>query len=114
MLELNHVLGKDVGGHEIAREVRGLARRGSGRGLERRRGALPVPRVGPGLLQRETLRAKNELVEAFARAAQGPLDKLAQNGAHLDDLALRIATRQTDPYSVADEAARLSLLRCRS
>ena len=35
------------------------------------------------------------------------LEKLSQNGARLDDLALRIATRQTDPYSVADEAARL-------
>ena len=35
------------------------------------------------------------------------LAKLAQQGAQLDDLALRIARRETDPYSVADEAARL-------
>jgi hypothetical protein len=35
------------------------------------------------------------------------LDRLAQQGAQLDDLALRIARRQTDPYTVADEAAKL-------
>ena len=35
------------------------------------------------------------------------VEKLTQEGAHLDDLALRIARRETDPYSVADEAARL-------
>jgi LAO/AO transport system kinase len=35
------------------------------------------------------------------------LKRLAQQGAHLDELASRIARRETDPYSVADEAARL-------
>jgi len=63
---------------------------------------------GPGLLQRETLRARNELVEVLReRLLQAALKKLAQEGAQLDDLALRIARRETDPYTVADEAARL-------
>ena len=63
---------------------------------------------GPGLVQRETQRAKNELVEVLRdRLLNVALQKLAQEGAHLDDLALRIARREIDPYSVADEAARL-------
>jgi LAO/AO transport system kinase len=63
---------------------------------------------GPGLLDRETQRAKNELVEVLReRLLRTALEKLSQQGSHLDDLALRIARRETDPYSVADEAARL-------
>ena len=108
MLELNHVVGKDVGG-EIA-IVKCVATRDQGvaevwRAIEDHYQFL---KSGPGLLQRETLRARNELVEVLReRLLKVALDKLAQNGAQLDDLARRIATRQTDPYSVADEAARL-------
>ena len=59
-------------------------------------------------MQRETRRAKNELVEVLRdRLLKVAVEKLTQEGAHLDDLALRIARRETDPYSVADEAARL-------
>jgi len=109
MLELNHVLGKDVGGHEIA-ILKCVASRDEGVAEVWSAVAAHYQflKAGPGLLQRETLRAKNELVEVLReRLLKVALDKLAQNGAHLDDLALRIATRQTDPYSVADEAARL-------
>jgi LAO/AO transport system kinase len=108
MLELNHVLGKETG-HEIA-IIKCVASRNEG-----------VPEVwaavdahyrylksGPGLLQRETQRARNELVEVLReRLLKVALKKLAEEGAQLDDLALRIARRETDPYSVADEAARL-------
>jgi LAO/AO transport system kinase len=109
MLELNHVVGKDLGGHEIA-IVKCVASRGEG--VEDVWNAVAAHyqylKSGPGLLQRETQRAKNELVEVLReRLLKVALDKLAQNGARLDDLALRIAKRQTDPYSVADEAARL-------
>ena len=65
-------------------------------------------RSGPGLLQRERDRARTELVEVLrARLLKVAVDRLARQGAQLDDLALRIARRETDPYSVADEAARL-------
>jgi LAO/AO transport system kinase len=109
MLELNHVMGKDVGGHEIA-IVKCVASRNEG--VVEVWNAIAAHheflRKGPGLLQRETQRAKNELVEVLRdRLLKVALDKLAQNGARLDDLALRIARRETDPYSVADEAARL-------
>ena len=109
MLELNHVVGKDVGGHEIA-IVKCVASRGEGVAEVWSAVAAHYQflKSGPGLLQRETLRARNELVEVLReRLLKVALDKLAQNGAQLDDLARRIATRQTDPYSVADEAARL-------
>ena len=109
MLELNHAMGKDVGGHEIA-IVKCVASRGEG--IEEVWSAIDAHyrflKSGPGLLQRETQRAKSELVEVLReRLLKVALEKLSQNGARLDDLALRIATRQTDPYSVADEAARL-------
>jgi LAO/AO transport system kinase len=65
-------------------------------------------RAGPGLLQRELGRARTELVAVLReRLLKAALERLAQHGAHLDDLAMRIARRETDPYTVADEAARL-------
>jgi LAO/AO transport system kinase len=109
MLELNHIMGKDEGGHEIA-IVKCVASRGEGvadvwSAIESHYQWL---RSGSGLLTRETQRAKNELVEVLRdRLLRVALDRLAHNGARLDDLALRIARRETDPYSVADEAARL-------
>ncbi len=109
MLELNHMMGKDEGGHEIA-IVKCVASKGEGvadvwSAIESHYQWL---RSGSGLLARETQRAKNELVEVLRdRLLRVALDRLAQNGARLDDLALRIARRETDPYSVADEAARL-------
>ena len=109
MLELNHVMGKDVGGHEIA-ILKCVA--STGEGIEDVWKAIDAHyqflKAGAGLLQRETQRAKSELVEVLReRLLRVALEKLSQNGARLDDLALRIARRQTDPYSVADEAARL-------
>jgi len=109
MLELNHVLGKDTGGHEIA-IVKCVASRNEA--VDEVWNAIAAHykflQSGPGLLQRETQRAKHELVEVLRdRLLKVALERLTQNGARLDDLALRIARRQTDPYSVADEAARL-------
>jgi LAO/AO transport system kinase len=108
MLELSHAVGKEAG-HEIA-IVKCVASRNEGvaevwNAIEAHYQFL---KSGPGLLQRETQRAKNELVEVLRdRLLNVALQKLAQEGAHLDDLALRIARREIDPYSVADEAARL-------
>jgi LAO/AO transport system kinase len=108
MLELNHVMGKDAV-HEIA-ILKCVASRGEG--IEELWSAIDAHyqflRKGPGLLQRETQRAKSELVEVLReRLLRVALDRLSQQGAQLDDLALRIARRQTDPYTVADEAAKL-------
>ena len=108
MLELNHVVGKDAA-HEIA-IVKCVASQGEG--IEELWSAIAAHyqflKAGPGLLQRETQRAKSELVEVLReRLLRVALDRLARQGAQLDDLALRIARRQTDPYTVADEAARL-------
>jgi LAO/AO transport system kinase len=62
---------------------------------------------GPGLLQRETLRARFELIEILRdRMLRAAVERLAAQGAHLDELALRIARREIDPYGVAEEAAR--------
>jgi len=108
MLELSHAIGKEAG-HEIA-IVKCVASRNEGvaevwSAIEAHYQFL---KSGPGLVQRETQRAKNELVEVLRdRLLSVALEKLAQEGAHLDDLALRIARREIDPYSVADEAARL-------
>jgi LAO/AO transport system kinase len=64
-------------------------------------------RAGPGLLQRETQRARFELIEILRdRMLRAAVGRLTAQGAHLDELALRIARRDLDPYSVADEAAR--------
>jgi len=62
---------------------------------------------GPGLLQRETQRARYELIEILRdRMLRAAVERLSAQGAHIDELALRIARRDLDPYSVADEAAR--------
>jgi len=62
---------------------------------------------GPGLLQRETLRARYELIEILRdRLLRAAVERLSAQGAQIDELALRIARRDLDPYSVADEAAR--------
>ena len=62
---------------------------------------------GPGLLQRETQRARFELIEILRdRMLRAAVERLTAQGAHLDELALRIARRDLDPYSVAEEAAR--------
>jgi LAO/AO transport system kinase len=62
---------------------------------------------GPGLLQRETQRARFELIEILRdRMLRTALERLSAQGAHIDELALRIARRDLDPYSVAEEAAR--------
>jgi LAO/AO transport system kinase len=108
MLELNHVLGRDAA-HEIA-IVKSVASRGEG--IAELWNAIgshyQFLRSGPGLLQRETQRARSELVEVLReRLLKVALERLASQGAQLDDLALRIARRETDPYTVADEAARL-------
>ncbi len=108
MLELNHATGKDAG-HEIA-IVKCVASRDEGTAdvWDAIEAHYRFLRAGPGLMQRETQRAKSELVEVLReRLLKATLEKLSQNGARLDDLALRIARRETDPYSVADEAARL-------
>ncbi len=108
MLELNHALGRDAA-HEIA-IVKSVASRGEG--IAELWNAIDSHyqflRSGPGLLQRETQRARSELVEVLReRLLKVALERLASQGAQLDDLALRIARRETDPYTVADEAARL-------
>jgi LAO/AO transport system kinase len=65
-------------------------------------------RQGGGLLKREAQRARAELITVLReRLLRAALDRLHAQGARLDDLALRIARRETDPYTVADEAARL-------
>jgi LAO/AO transport system kinase len=62
---------------------------------------------GGGLLEREKLRARTELVEILReRLFREAVARLAQQGARLDDLALRIARREVDPYTVAEEAVR--------
>jgi LAO/AO transport system kinase len=62
---------------------------------------------GGGLLEREKLRARTELLEILReRLLREAVDRLAQQGARLDDLALRIARREVDPYTVAEEAVR--------
>jgi LAO/AO transport system kinase len=111
MLELNHAMlgaGEDAG-HEIA-IVKCVASRGEG--IPELWDAVEAHyrflKGGPGLLERETERARTELVEVLReRLLDVALRRLAQQGAHLDELASRIARRETDPYTVADEAARL-------
>ncbi len=106
MLELNHVMGKEL---DIA-IVKCVASKGEG--IDELWKAIDAHyqklRGGQGLLERETQRAKSELVEVLReRLLKVALARLKEQGAHLDDLALRIARRETDPYTVADEAARL-------
>ena len=109
MLELNHVVGKDIGGHEIA-IIKCVASENDG--VDQVWDAVAAHheflRKGGGLLQRETQRARAELIEVLReRLLRVALDRLHAQGEQLDDLALRIARRETDPYTVADEAARL-------
>ena len=60
------------------------------------------------LVEREQQRARSELVEILReRLLRVALERLSRQGAQLDDLAMKIARRETDPYTVADEAARL-------
>jgi LAO/AO transport system kinase len=62
---------------------------------------------GGGLLARETLRARHELLEILRdRLLRAAVERLAAQGGQLDDLAARIARREVDPYGVAEEAAR--------
>jgi LAO/AO transport system kinase len=108
MLELNHVMGKDQG-HEIA-IVKCVASQNEG--VDTLLAALDAHyaylKQGGGLLQRETQRARSELIEVLReRLLKVALDRLRSHGARLDDLAAKIARRETDPYTVADEAARL-------
>lgn len=108
MLELNHALGRDSA-HPIG-IVKCVASRGEGIGelWSEIDSHYQYLQAGPGLRERETQRAKSELVEVLReRLLRVALDKLARQGAQLDDLAARIARRETDPYTVADEAARL-------
>ncbi|GAC1336436.1 MAG: methylmalonyl Co-A mutase-associated GTPase MeaB [Myxococcales bacterium] len=64
-------------------------------------------RAGPGLLAREAVRARRELVELLrARLLREALSRLESRGGQLDDLALRIARRELDPYGVAEAAAK--------
>jgi len=109
MLELNHVMGKDVAGHEIA-ILKCVASQNEG--IAQVWDAIAAHHSflvqGGGLLERETQRARFELIEVLReRLLRVALDRLQSHGAKLDDLAVRIARRETDPYTVADEAARL-------
>jgi LAO/AO transport system kinase len=64
-------------------------------------------RSGPGLLAREALRARVELVELLrTRLLREALQRLESKGGQLTDLALRIAKRELDPYGVAEAAAK--------
>jgi LAO/AO transport system kinase len=68
---------------------------------------MAVLRAGPGLLERETMRAKEELVRLLReKLLDTALQRLAARGAALDVLAARIARRELDPYGVAEAAAR--------
>ena len=59
------------------------------------------------MLEREKLRARTELLEILReRLLREAVARLAQQGARLDDLSLRIARREVDPYTVAEEAVR--------
>ncbi|HEY2030845.1 MAG TPA: methylmalonyl Co-A mutase-associated GTPase MeaB [Myxococcales bacterium] len=109
MLELNHIMGKDVVGHEIA-ILKCVASQNEGiaevwEAIAAHHSFLVQ---GGGLLERETQRARFELLEVLReRLLRVALERLQSHGARLDDLAVRIARRETDPYTVADDAARL-------
>lgn len=112
MLELNHAM---LGEHDqVPYEVQILKCVASeGRGIAELWAAIDAHyqhlRQGPGLLQREAQRARSELVEILReRLLRRAIDKLARThgGARIDELALRIARREIDPYTVADEATR--------
>ena len=110
MLELNHAMlsSEDVAGWEIP-ILKLVATRGEGVAelwteIEKHYQFL---KTGPGLLQRETQRARTELVELLRdRLLREALARLAGEGGRLDELSLRIAKRELDPYGVAEAAAR--------
>jgi LAO/AO transport system kinase len=110
MLELNHaMLSADAtAGWEIP-IVKTVAARDEGtaelwEAIEQHHAFL---RQGPGLLQRESQRARSELVELLReRLLREALHRLAGQGGRLDELSLRIARRELDPYGVAEAAAR--------
>ncbi len=107
MLELNHLIGTDAGpGWEIP-IVKTVAARDEGVSdlwtqIAAHHAALVA---GPGLAQRETARAKAELVEILReRLLKVALERLRARGGELDELAGRVARREIDPYGVADAA----------
>ncbi len=62
-------------------------------------------RAGPGLMKRETARARSELVEILReRLLHVALARLRERGGELDELATRVANREIDPYGIADAA----------
>ena len=109
MLELSHALLPEGGepGWEIP-ILKTVAARDEGtaelwEAVERHHAHL---RSGPGLLAREALRARVELVELLrTRLLRDALQRLESRGGQLADLALRIAKRELDPYGVAEAAA---------
>jgi LAO/AO transport system kinase len=59
--------------------------------------------AGPELLRRQTARAKAELVELLReRMLRAAVERLAARVGALDELALRLARREVDPYGLAD------------
>ena len=109
MLELNHTVGSERFAGWETPIVKTVAARNEGIGelwtaLEAHRTLL----ASSGELQaRERRRAKSELLEILReRLMRAALLKLAGQGAELDVVADRIARREIDPYTVADEAAR--------
>jgi LAO/AO transport system kinase len=110
MLELSHALLPEGGapGWEIP-ILKTVAARDEGtaelwEAIERHHAHL---RSGPGLLAREALRARMELVELLrTRLLREALQRLESKGGQLADLALRIAKRELDPYGVAEAAAK--------
>lgn len=112
MLELNHAMlgAGDVAPYEV-QIIKCVA--SEGQGIAELWSAIDAHyqhlKSGPGLLLRETQRAKSELVEILReRLLRTAVEKLARThgGARIDDLARRIALREIDPYTVADEALR--------
>ncbi len=112
MLELNHTVGSRHAGSDAPWEtpiVKTVASNNEGIGelwtaLEGHRTHL----VESGeLLRREVQRAKTEMIEILReRLLREAVEKLARQGGDLDGVALRIARREIDPYTVAEEAAR--------
>jgi LAO/AO transport system kinase len=109
MLELNHTVGSDRQAGWETPIVKTVASRNEGvaelwAALEQHREQLAT---SGELQKRERQRAKSELIEILReRLLRAAVQKLARDGAHLDEVAARIARREVDPYSVADEAAR--------
>ena len=108
MRDLRQMLELSVQDHEVA-IVKTVASQGEGitELWDTIQAHYAFLKSGPGLLQRETLRARFELIEILReRMLRAAVERLSAQGAHLDELALRIARREIDPYGVAEEAAR--------